>query len=137
MKHAATIAFLLLPFSSQAGDLKLTLNGSGFSGKNLYVTVHSLVADFPDRDDKAIKRVVAAGRDSTELLIPNLSPGDYAVAVFADVNANGKLDSNFIDKPKEPVGISRDAKGRFGPPKFADAVFKVGDGVTMQSIQIK
>ena len=137
MKHAATIAFLLLPFSSQAGDLKLTLNGSGFSGKNLYVTVHSLVADFPDRDDKAIKRVAVSGMDATELLISNLSPGDYAIAVFADVNANGKLDSNFIGIPKEPVGMSRNVKGWFGPPKFADAVFKVGDGVTMQSIQIK
>ncbi|MDO8312169.1 MAG: DUF2141 domain-containing protein, partial [Sideroxyarcus sp.] len=83
MKHAAIIAFLLLPFSSQAGDLKLILSGTGFNGKKLYVAVHSSAADFPDRDDKAIRRVIVAGGPSTELLIPNLSPGDYAVAVFA------------------------------------------------------
>lgn len=137
MKYKAILLALALPFGVQAGELKLSMHGTGFGGKNLYVAVHSSAADFPVRDDNAIRRVVVAGGSSTELLIQNLSPGDYAVAVFADVNDNGKLDSNFIGFPKEPVGISRDAKGMFGPPKFADAVFKVGDGVTMQSIQIK
>ncbi len=137
MKHIAVLAALLLPLNSQAGELKLTLHGSGLSGKNLYVAVHSSAVDFPVRDDKAIKREVIAAGDTTELLIPNVPAGEYAVAVFADINGNGKLDSNFIGIPKEPVGTSRDAKGRFGPPKFADAAFKVGEGVTLQTIEIK
>jgi uncharacterized protein (DUF2141 family) len=137
MKHIAILAALLLPQFSQAAELKLTLSGTGFNGKNLYVAVHSQAADFPVRDDKAIKSAVVANGNSTELLIPNIAPGEYAVAVFADVNGNGALDSNFIGIPKEPVGMSRDAKGKFGPPKFADAAFKVGEGMTHQTIQIK
>ncbi|MEK7811781.1 MAG: DUF2141 domain-containing protein [Pseudomonadota bacterium] len=137
MKHFAILTALLLPQFSHAGDLQLTLNGTGFSGKNLYVAVHSSAADFPVRDAKAIKSTVVASGHSTELLIPNIAPGEYAVAVFADVNGNGALDNNFIGIPKEPVGMSRDAKGKFGPPKFADAAFKVGTGLTQQTIQIK
>jgi hypothetical protein len=38
-------------------------------------------------------------------------------------NSNGKLDRNFMGSPKEGVGASNDAKGSFGPPKFADARF--------------
>jgi len=128
---------LALPFAAQAGELKLVINSSGLSGKNLFVAVHSIAADFPMKDDKAIKSSVIATGDRTELSIPNIASGEYAVAVFADVNGNGKLDSNFIGIPKEPIAVSRDAQGRFGPPKFADAAFKVGDGVTTQTITIK
>ncbi|MDH2916719.1 MAG: DUF2141 domain-containing protein [Gallionella sp.] len=113
------------------------MNSSGLGGKNLFVAVHSSAADFPTKDDKAIKSAVIATGDKTELSIPNIASGEYAVAVFADVNGNGKLDSNFIGVPKEPIGVSRDAKGRFGPPKFADAAFKLGEGVTRQTITIK
>lgn len=120
-----------------AGDLKLNMHGSGINGKNLYVSVHSLAQDFLAKDDKAIKSVVVAQKDSTELVITNIPAGEYAIAVFADMNGNGVLDSNFVGIPREPVGISRDAKGKFGLPKFADAAFKMGDGVTALSIELK
>lgn len=137
MRITPLIFALALPFAAQAGELKLLINSSGLSGKTLFIAVHSIAADFPMHDDKAIKSAVIATGDKTELSIPNIASGEYAVAVFADVNGNGKLDSNFIGMPKEPVAVSRDAKGRFGPPKFADAAFLVGDGVTTQTIIIK
>jgi uncharacterized protein (DUF2141 family) len=131
------MASLLLPLGSQAGELKLVLHGTGLSGKNLYVAVHTSAADFPVRDDKALRAKVVATGDTTELLVPNVPAGEYAVAVFADSNGNGKLDNNLFGIPKEPVGVSRNAKGKFGPPAFADAAFRVGDGVTSQTIQLK
>jgi len=137
MKHIAVMAALLLPLSSTAGELKLILHGTGLSGKNLYVAVHSVAVDFPVHDEKAIRSVVVAKGEATELLLPNVPAGEYAVAVFADSNGNGKLDKNFFGIPKEPVGTSLDAKGRFGPPKFADAAFNMGEGVTQQTIHIK
>jgi uncharacterized protein (DUF2141 family) len=137
MRFQVLLLALALPFATEGGELKLVINSSALEGKNLFVAVHSIAADFPTKDDKCIKRAVIAIGDKTELSIPNIASGEYAVAVFADVNGNGKLDSNFIGIPQEPIGVSRDAKGRFGPPKFADAAFKVGDGITTQTITIK
>ncbi len=137
MKHIAVLATLLLPLSSQAGALKLTLQGAGIGGKTLYVAVHTSAADFPVRDDKALRGKVVATGDTAELLVPDVPAGEYAVAVFADSNGNGKLDNNFFGIPKEPVGVSRNAKGRFGPPTFVDSAFRVGEGVTSQTIQLK
>ena len=137
MRFTALLFALALPFAAQAGELKLVINSTGLGGKSLFIAVHSIAADFPTKDDKAIKSAVIATGDKTDLSLPNIAPGEYAVAVFADVNGNGKLDSNFIGIPKEPIGVSRDVKGRFGPPKFVDAAFKVGEGVTMQTIHIK
>mgnify|MGYP003312824800 CR=1 FL=1 len=50
--------------------------------------------------------------------------GEYAIAGFQDLDGNGVLTGNFLGIPKEPVGFSGDAKIRFGPPKWNDAVFK-------------
>lgn len=134
---APLISLLAIPFAVHAGDLKLVINNPGKEGKTLFVAVHSIADDFPSRDDKALKRSVVATGDKTELTIANISPGVYAVAVFADMNGNGKLDTNLIGMPKEPVAVSRDAKGHFGPPKFAEAAFKVGDGMETQTITFK
>ena len=58
--------------------------------------------------------------------------GDYAVHVYHDLDLNGKMKTNFIGIPKEPTGVSRDAKGKMGPPKFKDAVLTVGtDAMTI------
>lgn len=101
------------------------------------MAVHSSASDFPASDGKAIRSRIAATGTSTELLIRDIPAGEYAVAVFADMNGNGKLDRNFIGIPGEPTGASRDAQGRFGPPKFKDASFEVGEGVTAQTIHIR
>ncbi|MDD4911353.1 MAG: DUF2141 domain-containing protein [Sideroxydans sp.] len=137
MKFTALLFAIVFSLTAQAGELKLTLLGKSISGKRLFVAVHSNADDFPTKDGKSIQSAVIATGDKTELSIPNIAPGEYAVAAFADVNGNRVLDSNFIGIPQEPVGISRDAKGRFGPPKFADAAFKVGEGVTTQTIHLQ
>ncbi|MFA6014281.1 MAG: DUF2141 domain-containing protein [Gallionellaceae bacterium] len=120
-----------------AGEIQLTLHGTGIEGKNLFVAVHSSADEFPTRDTHALKSIVVARSDTVGHLIKNVPAGKYAVAVFADLNGNGELDSNFVGIPKEPVGISRNAQGKFGPPKFSDAVFAVGDGVTALAIELK
>lgn len=137
MRRSIILSALLLSCGSQAGELELALHGTGLAGKKLYIAVHDSARDFPMDDSKALTRAVTATGDLTALTIGGLAAGEYAVAVFADLNGNGVLDGNFIGIPREPVGISRDAQGRFGPPKFADAAFKVGDGSTRQTIHLK
>ena len=74
-----------------------------------------------------------AADTSDVVVVPMSVPaGEYAVHVYHDLDANGKMKSNFIGIPKEPTGVSRDAKGKMGPPKFKDAVLTVGtDAMTI------
>lgn len=137
MKRGILLPLLLASCGAWAGDLELALQGSGITGSTLYIAVHSSPDDFPVRDAKAIKRATVATGPVTRLVISGIPAGEYAVAVYADLNGNGELDSNFIGIPREPVGISNNAKGRFGPPKFADAAFRVGDGMTRQAITLQ
>ena len=56
-----------------------------------------------------------------------VEPGEYAISVHQDDNDNGKMDTNFIGIPKEPTGLSNGAVPKFGPPKYKNAAFRVGD----------
>lgn len=50
-----------------------------------------------------------------------LSASSYAIAVHHDKNNDGKVNTNFIGIPKEPMRALNGAKGKMEPPKFAEA----------------
>ena len=53
-----------------------------------------------------------------------------------DENGNGELDANFVGIPKEPWGFSNNAKGKFGPPKWEDVQFSIGEEAVVQAISL-
>ncbi|MDB5859658.1 MAG: uncharacterized protein JWQ76_3347 [Ramlibacter sp.] len=65
------------------------------------------------------------------LVYRNLPAGPYALSVFHDENGNGKLDANVAGIPLERYGFSRDARGRMGPPPFADAALDLQADTTI------
>jgi uncharacterized protein (DUF2141 family) len=65
------------------------------------------------------------------IVFSNLPRGEYAVSMYHDENANGKLDANFIGIPKEQYASSNGAKGFMGPPKFDDAKFTLSSNQKM------
>ncbi len=70
------------------------------------------------------KWVDAPARVGTTIVtVRDLPPGRYSVQAFYDQNGNNKVDHALFGIPKEGVGFSNDAKIRFGPPKWADAMF--------------
>ena len=81
---------------------------------------------FPQKTEKAVQRAfVRIDGNSVEYTFTNVSPGTYAVCIFHDENSDKKINTNFIGIPTEGVGVSNNAKGHFGPPKFDDAKFSV------------
>lgn len=58
----------------------------------------------------------------------NVAEGVYGISAFHDENENGKIDTNFVGMPTEDYCASRNARGTFGPPSFADAKFKYNGG---------
>lgn len=62
----------------------------------------------------------------------DLPEGVYAIGIFVDVNRNNRMDRNFIGIPKEQYGFSNDARGRFGPPSFAEASFTVSGDMALE-----
>ncbi len=56
---------------------------------------------------------------------------------FHDENDNGKLDTRIFGIPREGVGASNNATGRFGAPKSDAAAFHFGGGTLVLRITMK
>ncbi len=72
-----------------------------------------------------------------EWQVPDLPFGEYAIAVYHDKNKNGKLDTNLLGIPKENYGFSNNARGRFGPASWKDAMFIIQERASTHKIEIK
>ncbi len=94
-------------------------------------------ATFPHEERCPVRKVVPAKTAEQAIALSAPAPGRYAVIVVADVNGNGKLDTNLIGIPKEPVGVSHNPALRFGPPKFEETAFDLNDTAQELIINLK
>jgi len=92
---------------------------------------------FPDceKDPQALHQTVPANGNDV-VAFQHVLPGRYAVALFHDENANGRLDKVLM-MPREGFGFSRDAPIRFGPPRFSAASFTLGESQMTTSIHMR
>ncbi len=63
-----------------------------------------------------------------------LTPGEYAVKLYHDVDDNGEMNTNPFGMPTEPFAFSNNAKGRFGPAAWEAAKFEVPAGASSHDI---
>lgn len=138
MKRLMLTAALTLATGAQAGELKLELEGKGMANNQVRVAVYSANApeQFPSEEKYYRGVVYEATNDQLTVRIPDLPSGKYAVAAYVDNNRNGKQDKNFLGVPKEIYGFSNNARGTFGTPDFAAAVFDIGENVVTKPIHL-
>jgi len=115
--------------NSQAGETSGTLDIvlEGFSDSEGYamVAVFGSEKAYDEGSPKTVKARVKVEDQKALAAFIDLKYGIYAVAVFHDRNANGKMDKNFLGIPKESYGHSNNVRGSFGPPSFEKAKFKL------------
>jgi uncharacterized protein (DUF2141 family) len=94
-------------------------------------------ATFPDcdKDPHALRATVPA-HNGPVVMFHHVAPGGYAVSLFHDENANGRLDKT-MGIPSEGYGFSRDAPVRFGPPHFAAARVEIGTADVTLPVKVR
>lgn len=80
---------------------------------------------FPN-DSKAAFKVAKATANGGKAILQfdQVPPGTYAIALFHDVNGDGKLNTNFIGIPKEGYGVSNNVKNLFSGPTYKQSSFE-------------
>jgi uncharacterized protein (DUF2141 family) len=137
MSRIATIGFgltlALLAAPARTADLHVEVQGIQNPKGKVMIGLFDKAADFPEKMRQGL--ALDAAVPTVAAVFTGLPNGEFAVAVYQDQNGNGKLDKNLFGVPTEPYGFSRDASGRMGPPRFADAKLSI-DGVD-QTIVVK
>jgi uncharacterized protein (DUF2141 family) len=121
---ALATAFGLIP--AHAAPLQVTVAGVRNAQGKINICVFDTDLDFPDCSANPViisRRLPATlGHMRFDFDVP---PGLHAVSVLHDENDNGRIDTNIFGVPREGGGVSNDPTPRWGPPRFADAVFRL------------
>ena len=129
-----TLAVAAAPFAAHAADLTVMVDNVNADAGQVLVGVFDKADTFP-RVMLRGEAVAASSRDASgrvKVVFTGLAAGRYALSAFHDLDDNGKLNANVMGLPTEPYGFSRDARGSFGPPTFADAALDVPEaGLTI------
>ncbi|MEX0923905.1 MAG: DUF2141 domain-containing protein [Rhodovibrionaceae bacterium] len=74
---------------------------------------------------------------TTEICFTVEETGTYAIALYHDLDASGRLETSMLGIPVEPFGISNNPIIMLSPPSLGEAAFEVPhDGVSL-TIQLK
>ena len=131
MFYLLSIFSLLLAETTPAFDapkarLQVDIQNINSHNGTVFVALFKPGREFPDGKPMEGKKIDASA--SSLQITFSVEPGNYALALFHDMNSNGKMDKNMLGIPKEPYGFSNDFRPRFFVPKFSDCQFSVGEG---------
>ncbi len=108
--------------SEEKGSLKISLSNIKKAGK-IKIAVYRKGEDFPD-DKLIVKSQEGEGTNGEcEFQFESIPFGSYAVAIYQDVNGNGKLDKGMFGIPSEPFAFSNNFRPKFGGPSFDKCKF--------------
>ncbi|MGA0557226.1 DUF2141 domain-containing protein [Larkinella sp. VNQ87] len=85
----------------------------------LRIGLYTPCNDFPTGCQPASSQIVNVKANTVRVTF-QVNPGDYAVALFHDVNGNGELDKKLFGIPKEPYGFSNNFRPKVSGPSFND-----------------
>lgn len=137
LAFAAVLPFLLVisivgqqpaPATPATQGYTLTVVVEGVN--NLDGNVGMLVFNSPkgwaeDRTAALRDITVPAHQGTVTIEVPNLPPGEYALALVHDVNKNHKLDRNWIGEPKEQWGLSNNPHAMIKTPSYKACTFQL------------
>ncbi len=108
---AAALTLLAAAYAeAQEAVVRLTVSGVKPAGGTVYTAVFDSADGY--RKNVPLRSLTLQPASSVVEATVTLPPGEYVFSLYQDLNSNGKLDTNFIGIPREPVGISNyDGKG--------------------------
>jgi len=109
--------------SSDIGTLQLQIQNIEHLKGTLMIALFKGQENFLNDEAAYRTATIKVGTDKMgTTTLADLPYGEnYTIAIFHDVNDNGKMDKNFVGVPKEPYGFSNNAKSKWGPPKYWSA----------------
>lgn len=111
--------------AANVGNIEVIIDVKDDSGQ-VFASLFNKAESFPGGGEPPFKTAGAQQKDGkARIVFENVPYGEYAIAAHHDEDGNGKMKTVYGSIPLEGIGVSRDAKGVMGPPKFEDAKFRL------------
>ena len=121
------LTFILLFSGVKTHKLSIHISGISKIKGSLFIAIFRPTDDFPvfGKQFKGIVKEVEG--KSQNYTFDDLPEGDYAVAIYKDLNRNKILDKNLLGIPTEIYGFSNNARRAFSAPSFQEAKIKLNN----------
>jgi uncharacterized protein (DUF2141 family) len=110
-----------------AADLTVTVSGIRNGSGSVSAGIYNSASSFTKAAEAFVLVRIKAREGSVGFTVHDLTPGQYAVAVYHDENGNGGLDIDPTGVPTEGYGVSNGARNSQAPPEFAKAALELRD----------
>jgi uncharacterized protein (DUF2141 family) len=117
-----------------SGSLTVKISNIKELKGNMMVAIYKGDKGFRDPKHVHIYKIIPVNHSKTEVKFENVSAGEYAIAVYQDLNKNNNLDLGWFGIPSEPYGFSNNPVILMGPPSFKDAKFHYGESEKQISV---
>lgn len=115
--------------------LSVKVKGLSHASGDVRISIYSSQTDW--LENSTYDAVIPVNGDSVVWNITGLTPGQYAIASFHDINSNGECDSNFFGFPTEAFGFSNNIRPKLSAPKWAQTKFTFADSTQELEITLK
>lgn len=127
-----------MAFSQSKGKLTISINNIEKTAGSLYVALYNVAETFLDEGVNPYGKIIPVTKSSSlTVAFDDLPFGDYAIAVYHDLNDNGKLDKNVLGIPTEPYAFSNNPAVKWRSPSFAEARIAVKESQKNISVKLK
>ena len=133
MKNIVLLLILLHTLPNLNGQINLTItipnvkNDLGL----IQIGIYDIKENFPKEGEEFMLIIQPADAPVFAHTIENLAPGDYAIALMHDENADGVCNLNFFGIPKEGYGFSNNVRPVISAPSFDAAMIRVEESTTV------
>jgi len=120
-----------------ANTLTITVTNLFSDSARVTGSLFNSSGNFPTGDKfKTFSETPAAGDTQVQINVADLPDGQYAIGLYQDTNGNGKLDQNFLQIPKEPIGFSNNTFPKLRKPTWDECVFTVNAGSLTTTVEL-
>ncbi|MFT6068017.1 MAG: hypothetical protein ACJAT2_002199 [Bacteriovoracaceae bacterium] len=119
-----TLLLLLFCLNCSASEISLSFKNLKSKTGLLQIALFDRAEGFPGDHSRATPYTLDLSTDS-EFLLKDITPGEYAIAVYHDENSDFELNTGALGIPKEGFGFSNNPRILFGAPKYKKVKFRL------------
>ena len=119
------------------GTLEVTVISSNTEHGEIAIALFANAHDYSTQSNAVRRAWLPVENGRSRWTIASLPVGEYALIAYQDLNGNRQIDMRVLGMPKEPVGVSNDARGLFGPPRFEAAKFALDAPITHHELKLR
>lgn len=115
--RSLTLSLILVTGTASAGEIEVTVRQVRPGAGPVMVALYDSASAYAD-DHRFAGQQLSAAAPEIRASFRDLPAGRYGVAVFQDLDSDGKLSTNFFGLPTEPFGFAGDPDSSRGKPVF-------------------